>query len=84
MQKQQYTEAERWLRKAERARYSLPDNGRRTCMLLSELKRRRDKSPTQIGSPRHLGSNLSTEVEEVNGLRAGLITEHRTLNSLIR
>lgn len=79
MQKQHYTEAERWLRKAERARYSLPDNGRRTYMLLNELKRRRDKSPTQIGSPRHLGSNLSTEVEEVNGLTAGLIAEQEEI-----
>jgi hypothetical protein len=39
MQKKQFAEAERLLRQAWKMRYSLPDNGRRTHMLLEELER---------------------------------------------
>lgn len=39
IQKKQYAEARKWLEQAYRARFSLPDNGRRTLMLLHELER---------------------------------------------
>ena len=48
MQRGQYEEATSWLEKAYRARYSLPDNGRRTLMLLHELRRRKAKASEQI------------------------------------
>ncbi len=44
MQRGQYEEAGTWLEKAYAARYSLPDNGRRTLMLLHEVRRRQAKS----------------------------------------
>jgi hypothetical protein len=43
MQKQIYAEAELWLQKAYEMRNSLPDNGRRTLMLLHELWRKLGK-----------------------------------------
>lgn len=70
MQRREYSEAEKWLRAAEQVRNSLPDNGRRTQMLLNELARRRRKSPTQLGCQHHLGSNLSTAVADVDRLTA--------------
>ena len=45
MQQQKYSEAQVWLERAYAARYSLPDNGKRTQMLLHELRRRTGKSP---------------------------------------
>jgi hypothetical protein len=50
VQKGQYEEAEQWLDRAYELRYALPDNGRRTLMLLHELRRRRAKAPEQIGA----------------------------------
>lgn len=44
LQRGEFDEAERWLRKALRTPYSLPDNGRRAQMQLRELLRKRDKS----------------------------------------
>ncbi len=44
MQRGHYEEAGTWLEKAYAARYSLPDNGRRTLMLLHEVRRRQAKS----------------------------------------
>jgi hypothetical protein len=44
MQKQQLREALVWLEKAYSARYALPDNGKRTLMLIHELRRRANKS----------------------------------------
>lgn len=49
MQKQQFDEARKLLEQAYALRQSLPDNGRRTLMLLHELKRRKDKSPEMSG-----------------------------------
>lgn len=45
MQKEQYAEAESWLERAYRARLTLPDNGKRTLMLIHELCRRTGKTP---------------------------------------
>lgn len=44
LQKQLFEEAEFWLKKAYALRYSLPDNGRRTSMMLHELGHRQDKA----------------------------------------
>jgi hypothetical protein len=41
IQKDDLTEAEKWLRQALRAEYSLPDSGRRVRMQLREIERRR-------------------------------------------
>jgi hypothetical protein len=49
VQKQQYAEAQQWLEKAYAARFSLPDNGRRTLMLLHELRRKQAKGPDHAG-----------------------------------
>lgn len=45
MKQQKFTEAQKWLERAYAARYSLPDNGKRTLMLLNELQRRNGKGP---------------------------------------
>jgi hypothetical protein len=45
MQQQKYAEALTWLEQAYAARYSLPDNGKRTLMMIHELKRRNSKTP---------------------------------------
>jgi tetratricopeptide (TPR) repeat protein len=45
MQQQKYPEAQLWLEQAYAARYSLPDNGKRTLMLIHELHRRNSKAP---------------------------------------
>lgn len=43
LQKQEYPEARRLLEQAWRLRFSLPDNGRRTRLLLQELDRKQNK-----------------------------------------
>jgi hypothetical protein len=43
MQRENLDEAEIWLQRALRMRHSLPDNGRRTQMMLNELRRRQAK-----------------------------------------
>lgn len=43
LKKKQYDEADRLLRTAWKMRYSLPDNGRRTRLLLQELARKRNE-----------------------------------------
>lgn len=45
MQQQKYSEAQVLLERAYAARFSLPDNGKRTLMLLHELQRRNSKTP---------------------------------------
>lgn len=52
MQKKEYAEAQIWLERAYSSRHVLPDNGKRTLMLLNELRRRREKSPGQVAKPR--------------------------------
>jgi hypothetical protein len=47
MQQQNYVEAQKLLERAYATRYSLPDNGKRTLMLLHELHRRSSKTPQQ-------------------------------------
>ena len=49
LQKGNYAEAAKWLEKAHAARYSLPDSGRRTQMLLHELRRHTSKASGQSG-----------------------------------
>jgi hypothetical protein len=61
MQQQQFAEAQVLLEQAYKARYSLPDNGKRTLMLLHELQRRTSKSPQRPGSV----SPVTSEVREV-------------------
>lgn len=60
MQKQQYAEAKRWLEQAYQARFSLPDNGRRTLMLMHELNRAMSKRaeirPMQPAQPAAAGT----------------------------
>jgi hypothetical protein len=48
VQKGEYAEAEVLLQRAYTYRFSLPDNGRRTQMLLHECRRRKAKSPEQV------------------------------------
>lgn len=45
MQQQKFPEALTWLEQAYAARYSLPDNGKRTLMMIHELQRRNSKTP---------------------------------------
>jgi hypothetical protein len=54
MKQENYTEALTLLEQAYEARYSLPDNGKRTLMLIHELKRRSSKSPQQADDMRQL------------------------------
>lgn len=50
MQQQKYVEAQGYLKRAYAARYSLPDNGKRTLMLLTELERRTNKGKSRPGA----------------------------------
>ena len=71
MQQQKYAEAQTWLERAYAARYSLPDNGKRTLMLLHELQRRNSKSPRRSGElaasvqdhSLHVKADAATRVE---------------------
>ncbi|MEZ4661362.1 MAG: hypothetical protein R2911_27750 [Caldilineaceae bacterium] len=74
MQRGEYDEAERWLQQAICAKADLPDNGRRARMLLSEMQRRRAKSPIYLGGRPQLGANLSTAVRSVDEMTAALAT----------
>jgi hypothetical protein len=71
MQKQQFTEALVWLERAYAARYSLPDNGKRTLMLIHEVRRRTSKTPQRSAAiaaaihkhSLHVNSEVSTKIE---------------------
>jgi len=56
MQQQDYVEAEALLEQAYETRLSLPDNGKRTLMLLHELRRRNSKSPQRPDEQRSAAS----------------------------
>lgn len=62
MQQQKYGEAQIWLERAYAARYSLPDNGKRTLMLLHELQRRTTKTPQRPGG----GQSPVSRIEAVD------------------
>jgi hypothetical protein len=49
LRKQEYEEALRLLERAYKARLSLPDNGKRTLMLLHELRRKQITDPHRAG-----------------------------------
>ncbi|NJN82875.1 MAG: tetratricopeptide repeat protein [Caldilineaceae bacterium] len=49
MQQEKFEDAVSWLEQAYEMRYSLPDNGQRTRMLLNEIRRRVAKSPEKAG-----------------------------------
>ena len=68
MQKQSYGEARQWLERAYAARYSLPDNGRRTLMLLHELQRRQ---PNRFGASQ---SVRSAATQQIVGIPAAVDT----------
>lgn len=70
MQQQNYAEAKIYLQRAFAARYSLPDNGKRTAMLLHELERKTSKTPQRSTRPadgnQHkvpVGADTSSKVE---------------------
>ena len=71
LQDQKFVEAERWLCRALELRYSLPDNGRRTQMLLRELRRRQSKSSHtySIHPPRRAAADETSSV--ANGAEDG-------------
>lgn len=74
LQKQSFAEAERLLEEAYRMRLSLPDSGRRTAMLLHELRRRANKAPERAGMLRALqyaGGNGSSGASESVVVTAG-------------
>ena len=48
IQKDDLAEAEKWLRRALEAQYSLPDGGRRARMQLREIQRRRQGSDVYV------------------------------------
>ncbi len=52
LQKQSFVEAEYPFNRAYSMRLSLPDSGRRTAMLLHELRRRANKAPERADKPR--------------------------------
>lgn len=59
MQQAEYDEAQVLLERAYEARYSLPDNGKRTQMLIHELRRRNSKSQPGTGQPQPMVSRPS-------------------------
>jgi hypothetical protein len=63
MQQGKYAEAETLLERAYAARYSLPDNGTRTLMLLHELKRRNSKNPQRSSE---IAANVQEHSLQVN------------------
>jgi hypothetical protein len=60
MQQQKYDEALVWLQQAYAARYSLPDNGKRTLMLIHELQRRTSKTPQQASRTTEAATSSAT------------------------
>lgn len=75
LQDQKFGEAEQWLCRALELRYSLPDNGRRTQMLLRELRRRQSKSSHTYGlQPSHRPLVEETALS-MNGASNGVIDE---------
>lgn len=64
MQKQQFLEAKQWLQRAYQARFSLPDNGRRTLMLLHELDRAITKTADVRAMPPAISPLASTASHE--------------------
>lgn len=64
MQKQQFDEALTWLERAYAARYALPDNGKRTLMLIHELRRRTSKSPQRSAE---IATGVQNHTLYVNG-----------------
>jgi len=67
LQKQRYGEAEELLERAYGMRLSLPDSGRRTAMLLNELRRRRTKSPDMASTLRALQYELGNTGSSTRG-----------------
>jgi hypothetical protein len=71
MQKEQYAEAQLWLERAYAARFTLPDNGKRTLMLIHELQRRTGKSPQRSAEiaaavqehSLHVNGEVSTHID---------------------
>lgn len=72
LQKQRYDEAESLLQKAYSMRLSLPDSGRRTTMLLHELKRRRAKSPDMASTLRALQFELGNKGSSTGNTGQGM------------
>jgi hypothetical protein len=64
MKKQQYAEAQMLLERAFAARYALPDNGKRTSMLLHELRRRNSKTPQRSAA---IAGDIQQHSLHVNG-----------------
>src|SRR5690606_38140969 len=68
MQKQHYAEAEKLLEQAYANRLTLPDQGRRTLMMLHELRRRHSKTPQRSSEKRTETLSMpSTTQVHVNG-----------------
>ena len=71
LQKQSFGEAERLLEQAYGLRLSLPDNGRRTAMMLHELRRKHMHSPDRsmaLSAPREAeGNEASRTLGAANG-----------------
>lgn len=64
LQKQQFPEARKWLEQAYAARLSLPDNGRRTLMMLHELERTMSKAALAYSAaPQSVATNASVGPE---------------------
>lgn len=81
--KQQYEEAEKWLKRAYTARFSLPDNGRRTLMLLHELERAMVKNPDarpsqSSASATESGARRAVEQGDAHPPRAGSTIQVQT------
>ena len=73
MQQQKYDEALVWLEQAYAARYSLADNGKRTLMLIHELKRRNGKMPqrSQAVAANVQDHNLHVNAEGTTRIEVG-------------
>ena len=72
MQQQKYAEALVLLERAYDARYSLPDNGKRTQMLIHELRRRNSKMKQRPGEVATAISGVTVGGKEVQSAKIGV------------
>ena len=71
VQKKQYGEAETWLRRAYELRNSLPDNGKRTQMLLAELQRKHKSAAANGQFSNGARDNVAVPMLSANGTTNG-------------
>jgi hypothetical protein len=72
IQKKEFAEAQKYLERAYAARYSLPDNGKRTLMLLHELERKSGRAASSSTQAAAQAQDQVVPVNAAQGERVGV------------